>query len=126
MRGPFKGGSGYYPEDYYKQYSKIFNSPDVKMYYGTIIYNPKYADADNVLYDNYVRLYCETIGKHWRTILKEIHAWNGEVGINEYDNKITVLESPITYQSLFEEGKNSLLLDPFVRDCYFYEDSTSL
>lgn len=118
VRGPYKGGSGYYPEEYHNRYQELYNKAD-ELFYGTILYDPKELKVDNAPFEDYVELYRGTIGAYGQEIVEGIRKWDSEpMGSHGNDKKIAVLPEPLTYQSLFKEAANSLLLTDTVLRFY--------
>lgn len=122
VRGPYEGGGGYYPEPYYTEYNKIFKDPEVKLYYGTILYDPTRIMPKCDQYVSFNSLYQNIIAGHASEILKGICDWNDKINKDanseSKSKSITILKSPITYQSLFENGINDSLLTNEVKDFY--------
>ena len=117
VKGPSKGGQGYYPEEYYAGYQKLYDNA-CALYYGTILFEPSGLKEDNGLFEDYSNLYCDTIGTHGEEIIEGIRKWIKSQNKNcDKAKRIIVLKKPLTYQSLFK-GVNTSLLTSDIQSFY--------
>ncbi|MBD5197487.1 MAG: hypothetical protein HDS89_08565 [Bacteroidales bacterium] len=117
VKGPAKSGQGYYPEEYYADYRKLYNNAR-ELYYGTILFEPSGLKEGNGPFKDYCDLYCDTIGMHGEEIIAGIREWIKARNKNcDKAKSIRVLNIPLTYQSLFK-GENSSLLTSEIRSFY--------
>ncbi len=117
-RGPRQGGTGYYPESYHDEYSRLYDKAD-KLYYGTILFDPRGMNVDGSMYEDYVNLYVDTIGSHGKEIVAEICKWNNlpKKSYNK-DKEIEVLPNPLSYQDVFQTEPNKSYITNQIREFY--------
>ena len=118
VRGPYKGGQGYYPDEYYEMYGTLYDNA-CELFYGTILYEPKGLNEDNGLCNDYIDLYRNTIGEHGAEIVDGIREWDRRQNMScDKAKRITVLNEPLTYQTLFKGTNNNLLLTSDIQSFY--------
>lgn len=105
-----------YSKEYFEDYSKCYYEENLKIYYGTILFDPKDLGQNRNAYNNYVKLYENTIGANGSSIVKAIKEW--DKGKHDNGKIINVLESPINYQDLFSNAHNQRILVDNVKTFY--------
>lgn len=115
VRGPQNFKKGFYPNEYYKMYSQWFRNAE-KIVYGTIMFDCSKIGAKEEL-DDYIQFYKSTVGKFAPQIIDDIRRLWPKPNLDIMP-QITVLQEPLTYQSLFRSPQNKVLLTQKVRDFY--------
>lgn len=108
-RGPSDNNKGYYPSEYSVKYRNLFNNPEYKKVYGTILYDhgkliEEYKEDFQIFFND---------GKE---IINSINKWNEE-NYEELEN-LKIINVPITYQKLFNYKENKQLLSENVIKFY--------
>lgn len=114
-RGPQYTSQGYYPEGYYQEYKKYYDGAEVLLY-GTILFDPAEFHVNTSEFQAYSELYRNTIINHGDKILECIVKWND--GNTVKDKKIEILNNILTYQDIFSNNHNRILLNKKVSDFY--------
>lgn len=111
VRGPFSTRAGYYPNSYHSEYSQLYDFAN-KLYYGTILFDPCKMNLESSMYDDYVKIYNDTVGRHGAELVNGIREWD-RCSTKSYDKKkqIEVLREPLSYQHLFQTVHNKLMTD---------------
>lgn len=118
-RGPHKVGTGYYPESYHAKYSRLYGNAG-KLYYGTILFDPRGMNVDCSMYEDYVKLYVDTIGSHGKELVNGICEWNNQLKKSNKKRKeeIVVLPKPLSYQDVFQTDHNRRYITNQIREFY--------
>lgn len=117
-RGPHKVGTGYYPESYHAEYSKLYDNAG-KLYYGTILFDPRGMNVNDSMYEDYVKLYVDTIGSHGEELVDGICEWNNQQKKSYNKGKeIVVLPNPLSYQDVFQTEPNRRYITNQIREFY--------
>lgn len=118
IRGPFQTGTGYYPDSYHSEYSKLYDDAN-KLYYGTILFDPRKMNLDGSIYEDYVKLYNDTVGRYGDELVQGIRDWDrGSKKSYDKEKQIVVLRKPLSYQDLFRTEPNNRLITNQIKEFY--------
>lgn len=117
-RGPHQTGTGYYPDSYHNEYSKLYNGAN-KLYYGIILFDLRKMNLEGRIYEDYVELYNDTVGRYGDELVQGIREWD-RCSKKSYDKdkQIEVLCKPLSYQDLFQAEPNNRLITNQIKEFY--------
>lgn len=110
-RGPSDNDKGYYPLKFVEKYKNLFNNPSYKKLFGTILY-----DHDK-LTESYIKDFKSFFkSEHSQGIINSINTWNE--GNYEKIENLQIINTPFTYQKLFNYKRNKQLLNDNIINFY--------